>query len=73
MFFVEINVDYFSLNLNWSNGFLELKFLEDQDSSEESGFLAIYGRSRAGKTILLISLMEGKPGSIFSQAMRGRS
>ena len=40
----------------------ELRFLEDQYLSEKSGFLILYGRRRVGKTTLLVSFMEGKPG-----------
>ena len=49
----------------------ELRFLEDQYSSEESGFLVIYGRRRVGKTTLLISFMEDKPGIYFLASQEG--
>ena len=49
----------------------ELQFLEDQYVSEQSGFLILYGRRRVGKTTLLVSFMEGKPGFYFLASQEG--
>jgi len=49
----------------------ELRFLQDQYSREQSGFLVISGRRRVGKTTLLISFIEGKPGIYFLASQEG--
>jgi len=49
----------------------ELRFLEDQYLSEQSGFLILYGRRRVGKTTLLVSFMESKPGFYFLASQEG--
>ncbi len=49
----------------------ELRFLENQYSAKTSGFLVISGRRRVGKTTLLISFMENKPGFYFLASQEG--
>ena len=53
------------------NRLAELRFLEEQYLSEQSGFLVISGRRRVGKTMLLISFLEGKPGFYFLASQEG--